>query len=159
MTVTCRCDNVAVMAIVRSGRNKNRVMHLMWSLFFYTTRRIVVLACTHIPRVEDGMVDTLSCNDVSSFQKMVPGKRSQQRCWSSCWEHLYTDNHTGQQWAGQPSSRVLPEGPGWILTSSAQKRCVLFCAEAGLQQLPAAEGVLCGIVAKLASEGLEHKTI
>ena len=75
-TVTCRCDNAAVVAIVKSGRSKmERVMHLMRSLFFFTARWNVVLACTHIPGVDNGAVDVLSRNNLPSFQSLVPGSQ------------------------------------------------------------------------------------
>ena len=44
-----QCDNAAVVAIVKSGRSRmERVIHLMRSLFFFTARWNVVLACMHI---------------------------------------------------------------------------------------------------------------
>ena len=74
-TVTCRCDNAAVVAIVKSGRSKmERVMHLMRSLFFFTVRWNVVLACTCIPGVDDGAADALSRNNVPLF---IPGARKE----------------------------------------------------------------------------------
>ena len=77
-TVTCRCDNAAVVAIVKSGRSKmERVMHLMRSLFFLTARWNVVLACTHIPGVDNRAADALSRNNLPSFQNLVPGARSE----------------------------------------------------------------------------------
>ncbi len=43
--------------------------------------------------------------------------------------------------------------------SSGQKRFLDFCAAAGLRAVPADEEVLCKFAAKLASEGLRHRTI
>ena len=43
--------------------------------------------------------------------------------------------------------------------SSAQKRYKSFCAWSGIQRLPASEEGLCKFVAKLAEEGLKHRTI
>ena len=43
-----------------AGRSKmERVMHLMWSLFFFTARWNVVLTCTHILGVDNGAADAL----------------------------------------------------------------------------------------------------
>ena len=44
LSVSCRCDNAAVVAIVNSGRSKmDRVMHLMRCLSFFLTRWGVAL--------------------------------------------------------------------------------------------------------------------
>ncbi len=43
--------------------------------------------------------------------------------------------------------------------SSGQKRFLGFCGSAGLLAVPASEDVLCKFVAKMASEGLRHRTI
>ena len=43
--------------------------------------------------------------------------------------------------------------------SSCQRRCLNFCASAGLRAVPAVEEVLCKFAAKLASEWLKHRTI
>ena len=58
LSVSCRCDNAAVVAIVNSGRSKmDRAMHLMRYLSFFLARRRVAL---HIPGVLNGAADTLS---------------------------------------------------------------------------------------------------
>ena len=73
VSVLCRCDNAAVVAIVNSGRSKvERAMHLMRSLFFFLARWNVALECQHIPGVENGAADTLSRNDLPSFQRLRP---------------------------------------------------------------------------------------
>ncbi len=43
--------------------------------------------------------------------------------------------------------------------SSGQRRFLNFCTSAGLQAVPAGEDVLCKFAAKMASEGLRHRTI
>ena len=73
VSVLCRCDNAAVVAIVNSGRSKvERAMHLMRSLFFFLARWNVALECQHIPGVENGAADALSRNDLPSFQRLRP---------------------------------------------------------------------------------------
>ena len=75
-TVSCRCDNAAVVAIVNSGRSKVEVvMHLMRCLSFILARWEVSLVCSHIPGVQNGAADALSRNALSSFQRLVPGAR------------------------------------------------------------------------------------
>ena len=49
-TVRCRCDNAAVVAIIRSGSSRDpTAMHLMRCLFFITARYQIVLVPAHIP--------------------------------------------------------------------------------------------------------------
>ena len=73
LSVLCRCDNAAVVAIVNSGRSKvERAMHLMRSLFFFLARWNVALECRHIPGVENGAADALSRNNLPSFQRLRP---------------------------------------------------------------------------------------
>ena len=74
LSVSCRCDNAAVVAIVNLGRSKvDRVMHLMRCLSFFLDRWEVSLVCRHIPGVQNGAADALSRNALPSFQRMVPG--------------------------------------------------------------------------------------
>ncbi len=73
MSVSCRCDNAAVVAIVNSGRSKmDRAMHLMRCLSFFLARWGVSLKCRHIPGVQNGAADALSRNALPSFQRLVP---------------------------------------------------------------------------------------
>ena len=73
-TVQCLCDNAAVVAILRSGRSRDRrVMHLMRSLFFFTAHHNIVLASRHIPGQNNGAADALSRNNSASFFTQVPG--------------------------------------------------------------------------------------
>ena len=68
MCVQCLCDNLAVVAIINSGRSKvERGMHLMRSLFFFLARWNVVLVCQHIAGVKNGTTDALLRNDLPSF--------------------------------------------------------------------------------------------
>ncbi len=53
VTVSCKCDNMAVVAIVNSGRSRmDKAMHLMRCLSFFLARWDVTLVCQHIPGVE-----------------------------------------------------------------------------------------------------------
>ena len=74
LTVSCRCDNAAVIAIVNSGRSKvEKVMHLMRCLSFFLARWEVLLVCSHIPGILNGAADALSRDALSSFQRLMPG--------------------------------------------------------------------------------------
>ena len=74
LTVSCRCDNVTVVAIVNSGRSKvEKVMHLMRCLSFFLARWEVSLVCSHIPGILNGAAEALSRDALSSFQQLMPG--------------------------------------------------------------------------------------
>ena len=67
-TIRCRCDNMAVVAILKSGSSKDeRAMHLMRSLFFFLASYNVILLGKHIPGVENGGADALSRDNRPSF--------------------------------------------------------------------------------------------
>ena len=73
MTVKCRCDNAAVVAIINSGRSRNeRAMHLMRSLFFFLANYNVILKGEHLPGVDNREADALSRDDHSTFLAQVP---------------------------------------------------------------------------------------
>ena len=57
LAVSCRCDNVAVIAIVNSGWSR---MDLMRCLSFFLARWGVTLVCRHIPGVLSEAADALS---------------------------------------------------------------------------------------------------
>ena len=72
-TVSCRCDNAAVVAIVNSGRSRmDRAMHLMRCLSFFLARWDMMFVCSHIPGTDNCAADALSRNSLSSFQSLVP---------------------------------------------------------------------------------------
>lgn len=73
VTVSCKCDNMAVVAIVNSGRSKmDKAMHLMRCLSFFLAQWDVTLVCQHIPGVENNAADALSRDSLSLFQQLVP---------------------------------------------------------------------------------------
>ena len=72
-SVVCRCDNAAVVAILKSGWCKdNMAMHLLRSLFFWLAMYQVSILNEHIPGVSNGPADALSRNNVSYFMSQVP---------------------------------------------------------------------------------------
>ncbi len=73
VTVSCKCDNMAVVAIVNSGKSKmDKAMHLMRCLSFFLAQWDVTLVCQHIPGVENNAADALSRDSLSLFQQLVP---------------------------------------------------------------------------------------
>lgn len=72
-TIRCRCDNAAVVAIIRSGSSRDpTAMHLMRCLFFFTARYQIVLVPAHIPGKLNVAADYLSRDALSSFLQLVP---------------------------------------------------------------------------------------
>ena len=73
LSVRCRCDNAAVVAIINSGTSKDeRAMHLMRCLFFFLAKFRVTLVGEHIPGKHNQAADALSRNDHLSFLSQVP---------------------------------------------------------------------------------------
>lgn len=128
--VRCRCDNAAVVAVLRSGRSRDeRVMHLMRSLFFFLAQHDMSLVAEHIPGVENGAADALSRNDASSFLLQVPSAKRipaevppellqmlvhQQPDWTShSWTKLLA-NFSRKAWQSQRRERtVAVRGGTW----------------------------------------------
>ena len=72
-TIRCRCDNAAVVAIVRSGTSKHQlVMHLMRCLFFFVAVYQMYLEPVHLPGVRNEAADALSRGNVPRFMQLVP---------------------------------------------------------------------------------------
>ena len=165
LAVSCLCDNAAMVAIVNSGRSKmDRTMHLMRCLSFFLARWGVSMVCRHISGAQNGAADALSCGDVPSFQRLVPGADKAPTVIPDnllqCLV-LGTPDWTKVDWIalfGHSSLRAWPS-PLNKVYSSGQRRYLSFCASAGLRAVPAVEEVLCKFAAKLASEGLKHRTI
>ena len=77
-TILCRCDNAAVVAIVKSGSSKDRVaMHLMRCLFFFTAFYQMLLVPRHLPGRDNTAADHLSRDALSSFLQLVPTAQPQ----------------------------------------------------------------------------------
>ena len=156
--VTCLCDNTAVVAIVNLGRSRmDRVMHLMRSLTFFLARWGVSLSCTYLPGVENGAADALSWNNVSLFQRLVPTARKEHTVLTGgAW---CTRLLTGRMWIGSPCSVDVLEESTQKAYASGQRCFFKFCLSAGLRAVPASEEVLYKFAAKMACEGLQHRTI
>ena len=72
-TVQCRCDNAAVVAIIRSGTSKHPLaMHLMRCLFFFTAYYQIYLEPRHLPGKLNAAADALSRGHLSLFLQLHP---------------------------------------------------------------------------------------
>ena len=73
LTVMFRCDNAAVVAIINSGRSKDKlVMHLMRCLSFFGARYNFFYFAVHVPGKDNVAADSLSRNNLSLFYRQVP---------------------------------------------------------------------------------------
>ena len=72
-SVLAYTDNAAVVAIVNSGRSKDKLaMHLMRCLFFFMARGEYTLKATHIAGKSNVAADALSRNRLPLFRLQVP---------------------------------------------------------------------------------------
>ena len=70
-SVRFRCDNVAVVAILRSGTSKDElIMHVMRCLAFITARFNFVVSASHIRGVDN--TDALSRDNAILFHSLHP---------------------------------------------------------------------------------------
>ena len=162
-SVSCRCDNAAVVAIVNSGRSKmDRAMHLMRCLSFFLARWGVSLKCRHIPGVQNGAADALSRNALPSFQRLVPEVNelpspSRQPVRVPCARDTRLDQGGLDQHVQTFFMRGLADSTHRVYRTG-QKRYSDFCSKAGLHGVTASESVVCKFVAQLATEGRKHRT-
>ena len=72
--IECYCDNMAVVAVINSGRAKDKtLMHLLRCMFFVVAHLDIHIHASHVPGVENVAADELSRNCISSFLQEVPG--------------------------------------------------------------------------------------
>ena len=72
--IECYCDNMAVVAVINSGRAKDKtLMHLLRCMFFVVAHLDIHIHASHVPGVENVAADALSRNCISSFLQEVPG--------------------------------------------------------------------------------------
>ena len=71
-TIRARCDNAAVVAIIRSGYSKDPLaMQLIRNLFFITAHYNLLIVTVHVPGVENVAADALSRDNLSLFRSQV----------------------------------------------------------------------------------------
>ena len=69
----CRCDNAAVVAILKSRYSRDEdLMHLFRCLFFLEAAGGFGVLAQHIPGVHNELADNLSRNRASSLLSKVP---------------------------------------------------------------------------------------
>ena len=67
-SIRCRCDNAAVVAVLRSGWCKNKyAMYLLRSLYFFLAAYQIRLNSEHIKGSRNRLADALSCNNHHMF--------------------------------------------------------------------------------------------
>lgn len=72
--IECLCDNMAVVAVINSGRAKDTIlMHLLRCLFFVSASFQVQVHANHIPGLHNIAADALSRNNLLRFLQAVPG--------------------------------------------------------------------------------------
>ena len=72
-TVRCRCDNAAVVAILRSNSSKHPlVMHLLRCLSFFVAHYQLYLDPVHLPGRCNEAADALSRDNLPLFLQLVP---------------------------------------------------------------------------------------
>ena len=73
MTIKHVCDNAAVVAILKSGKSKDRLaMHLVRCLFFFSAHFNIFLVAQHLPGRENVAADALSRDNLPLFYQQVP---------------------------------------------------------------------------------------
>ena len=71
--VRCRCDNAAVVAILRSNSSKHPlVMHLLSCLSFFVAYYQLYLDPVHLPGKDNEAADALSRDNLPIFLQLVP---------------------------------------------------------------------------------------
>ena len=71
--IECRCDNMAVVAVINSGCSKELIiMHLLRCMFFVAAHFDLRLRATHIPGVTNAAADALSRNEIPRFLQVRP---------------------------------------------------------------------------------------
>ena len=64
--VECYCDNVAVVAVINSGRAKDRIlMHLLGRMFFVAAHLDIHIHASHVPGIE--MLQRMHCPETVSL--------------------------------------------------------------------------------------------
>ena len=69
----CLCDNMAMVAVINSGRSKDRtIVHLLRCLFFVSAHLNVFVHASHVAGAQNVAADALSSDHVLSFLQAVP---------------------------------------------------------------------------------------
>ncbi len=162
-TVRCRCDNAAVVAILRSGTSKHSLaMHLMRCLFFFTAAYQIYLALKHVPGKLNAAADSISRGNLSLFFQLVPtAHRHPAQLSPALIRALILQT---PDWSKLESRAAFYFAQGLAESTlrtyqSGQKRYLKFCQDSDSSPLPLSESVLCHFVSHLADSNLKLRTI
>ena len=76
--VLCRCDNEAVVAIIKSRTSRDiELMHMLRCLAFIEAKFSCTIIAVHLPGVNNSLADDLSRDRLASFLQSAPGPLSQ----------------------------------------------------------------------------------
>ena len=165
--VNCRCDNSAVVAVIRSRTSKDpSLMHLLRCMIFFEAKYCFSLVASHIAGIKNTLADDLSRNHLSSFLQA----RGTQSITGKCIPPTPLVNlliNSRQDWdickLEEDVQRYFEDG----LASSTRKmyqtginRFYTFCNSYSIHNpLPASESTLCLFVSHLANNGLARGTV
>ena len=71
--IRCRCDNLAVVAMVNNGTSKHKVAaHLLRCLFLLAATQQISLSACHLPGADNCAADALSRGELPRFNLYQP---------------------------------------------------------------------------------------
>lgn len=105
-TVCCRCDNAAVVAILRSNSSKHPLaMHLLRCLSFFVAHYQLYLDAVHLPGRCNEAADALSRDNLPLFLQLVPTAKREPTAIPS--DVLQALIHTTPEWWSPAWTTVL----------------------------------------------------
>ena len=164
-TIRCRCDNVAVVAIIQSGSSRDpTAMHLMQCLFFLTARFQIVLAPAHIPGKLNEAADCLSRDGLSSFLQLVSEAKEQPAQLPEELLEALVGSSAGLDISDLEKRAAAYFQKGLADSShrtyrSGENHYLRFCQLYDCTPLPVSEDSLCKFVTYLGGVGLKHRTM
>ena len=152
----CRCDNAAVVAIIRLGKNRHPlVAHLMRSLSLFTAVYKVTLMAEHLPGKQNEAADVLSRDNCFLFFYQVPtaSREPPQELRGTRLDLEGLENSVRKYFTMGLAPSALH------MYRSGKVRYTKFCQETGDIALPVCESVLCRFCVHLAMNNLSYWTI
>ncbi len=163
--IQVRCDNAAVVAILRSGTSKDKLaMHLVRCLAFFKAEFGFTIVAEHLPGRLNIAADALSRDKLSHFFQICP--KAPQTPVVIPQELFQALIATQLDWTSVSWKRMFHSILGKGLAKSTQNtykagqaRYIKFCAMFSWSPFPISESCASSFVAFLAGEGLKHGTI
>ena len=163
MTVCCRCDNAAVVAILRSGTSKHTlVMYILRCLFFFVVYYKIYLDPVHLLgrckllTVYPGITFLVSCSWYQQLKTCPhPSSRTVRSTGAqdSQLDVRHMDDRAVFYFAKELASSTIRT------YRSSQERFLKYCQSTNSVPFPVTEVVLCGFATHLADVGLKHRSI